>query len=109
MAPHAVDGWLLDVEQFDLELERGVGRDHAAGAAGAVTQVGRNRQGAFAADLHAGYAFVPAFNHLPTTERERKRLIAIPRAVELGAVRQPARVVDDHGLARNRFGSRTYL
>ena len=90
---------LLDVEQLDLEFERGIGRDDAARAARAVAEVRRDHQCAFAADLHAGNAFVPAFDHAAAAERERKRLAPVARAVELGAVEQPAGVVDDDRLA----------
>eukprot|EP01035_Chromulina_nebulosa_P011601 gene11601-15494_t len=42
----------LHAEQFDLKHQGGVGRDHATGATGAVTELRRNNQGALAADLH---------------------------------------------------------
>ena len=46
-------------------------------------------------DLHAGDAFVPALDDLdPGTELEIEWLLAIDAAVELGAVLEPARVVD---------------
>ena len=69
------------------------------GAAGAVAEVGRDDEGALAADFHAGHAFVPAFDHLALAEGERERLVAVARAVELGAVEQPAGVVDGYRLA----------
>src|SRR5687767_5458929 len=74
---------LLDLEEIDLEHQRRVGRDHAAGAAGAVTHRWRNREDSRAADLHACHAFIPSGNHLARAEREVERLIAVFRAVEL--------------------------
>ena len=43
---------------------------------------------------------------LPLPDLERERLAAVPRAVELGAVRQPAGVVDGHRLMRLRLRGR---
>ena len=40
-------------------------RDDPAGPAGAVPEVGGDRQLPFAADFHAGDPFVPSFNDLP--------------------------------------------
>ena len=57
-------GLTLHVKQFDVEDQRGVRRDDAAGAAGAVAEFGRNDEGAFAADLHGGDPFVPTADHL---------------------------------------------
>ena len=74
---------LLDLEQLDVEDQRGVRRNHAAGAARAVAQSRRNHERALAAHLHAGNAFVPALDHAARAERERERGVAIARAVEL--------------------------
>src|ERR1700728_2145030 len=81
-------------------------RDDAAGAARAIAQLGRNDQGALAADLHGGDAFVPAADHLADADLELKRLAAIERAVEflalLAILIEPAGVVHDAGLAGAR-------
>src|SRR6185312_6664873 len=52
----------VDLKQLDLEHQRGVRRNRAAGAALAVTQCRGNQQDAFAAHAHAGHAFVPALD-----------------------------------------------
>src|SRR4051794_17909953 len=75
-----------DAEQLDVEHERGVGRDHAACPAAAVAERRRNDERALAANLHAGDALVPAGDHLTGAEHEHERIVAIARAVELGAV-----------------------
>src|SRR4051794_37395540 len=89
---------LLNAKQFDVEDQRRVGRDRARRAARTVAEIGRDRQGALAADLHAGDALVPALDHLVRPEAERERLAAIDRAVEffaLGAVLvEPAGIMD---------------
>src|SRR5262245_10325265 len=74
---------LPDVQQFDLEKESGVWRDHASRAAAAVSQPRRNRQRPFAADFHAGHALVPPRDDLSAPEAKGERLVAIARAVEL--------------------------
>src|ERR1700733_11776598 len=76
----------LHVKQFDVEDQRRIRRDDAAGAARAIAKGGRNDQGALAADLHRGDAFVPAGNHLALSDRKFERLVAIDRAVELLAL-----------------------
>src|SRR2546428_3678615 len=96
---------LFHVEQLDLELERGIGRDDVAGAARAVAERRRHDEDAFAADLHASHAFVPTLDDLATAERERERLTTVLGAVEPGAVHQPAGVVDDSRLAGHRRGA----
>src|SRR5258706_14974669 len=92
----------LHVKQFDVEHQCRVGRNNAAGAAGAVAQRGRNDQGALAANFHAGDAFVPAGDHLALPDRKLERLIAVNRAVEflafLAALIKPAGVMHDTDL-----------
>ncbi|MCW3060610.1 MAG: hypothetical protein JWQ02_2431, partial [Capsulimonas sp.] len=51
---------LFDGDELDVEDEGGVGGDDAAGASGAVGEVAGDGELAFAADAHAGDAFVPA-------------------------------------------------
>src|SRR5579863_6436724 len=82
----------LHLEQFDLEEQRRVRRDHAAGAASAVTQRRRNDQRALAADFHRGDALIPTRNHLTLSDRKFERLVAVDRAVELlGRFRRASR------------------
>src|ERR1022692_2509921 len=94
---------LLQVDQLDLEQQRGVRRNDAAGPAGAIAEGRRDDQRALAADLHAGDAFVPPLDHLALPEREGKRAPAIVRAIELGALGavrpEPAGVVHHAGPA----------
>src|SRR5262249_25447634 len=77
---------LSNLQQFDVEDERGVGRDVAAGAAGAVGELRRDDQRARAADFHPGHALVPAGDDAAGAELEVERLAVIARAVELLAV-----------------------
>src|SRR5713101_3513954 len=85
---------LLYTQQLDIEDQRGIRRNHPAGAACAIAELGRDRQGALASHLHSGDALVPAGNDLVCPEGELTRLAAVDRAVELcplGAViEQPA-------------------
>src|SRR5262245_43817139 len=60
----------FDAQQFDLEDQRRVRRDHAADPARAVTEVGRDDEGALATDLHRGNAFVPARDDLASADRK---------------------------------------
>src|SRR5271157_1135820 len=93
---------LLDLEQFDLEQEGGVGGDDATCAAAAVPKIGGNQQLALAANLHAQDAFVPTLDHPTGADREIKRFATVHRAVELltlGSVfPEPTCVVHDAGL-----------
>src|SRR6185312_5640320 len=109
--PAAVAGALalFHAEQLDVELERGVRGNHAAGTARAVTQRGRNDQGAGAADFHARHAFVPAPNDHAGAQREHERIAAVPAGVELGALHavvvEPARVVDGDAVPLGGLGT----
>src|SRR5262249_33615528 len=73
----------VDLQQFDIENQRRVRRDDAAGAARAVAEFGRDHERALAADLHAGDTLVPALDDLAAAEREAEWLAAVERAVEL--------------------------
>src|SRR5262249_23678980 len=95
--------WSLDLEQFDLEDERRVGRDDAAGAAFAIAEVGWDDELAGAAFLHAGDAFVPALDDDPLADGELERNLAIAARIELFAVQKRADVVDDHDIAGPDF------
>src|SRR6266478_6049722 len=79
-------GLALHIQQFDVEHQRRVRRDHTASATGAVTQRGRNDQRALAADFHGGDAFVPARDHLALSDRKFERLITVDRRVEFLAL-----------------------
>ena len=97
-----------DAEQLDLEHQRRVRRDHAAGAARAVAELGRDRQHARAADLHALHAFVPAADHLAGAEVEARtgrrgpcsNRTCLPRWLAAVRVVQPAGVVHAHVAGR---------
>src|SRR5262245_16004303 len=118
-APHSASlhaGYRLsastfDAEQFDLEDQRRVRRDHPADPARAVAEIGRDDEGALAADLHRGNAFVPARDDLPSADRKLERLAAVERAVELLALGatliEPAGVMHHASLAspRGRAGA----
>src|SRR3982074_2075312 len=99
----------FQVEQFDVEDQRRVWRDDAARAARPVAELGRDDQGALAADLHGGDALVPTRDHPLLADGEFERLAAVEGAVELlalGAVLiEPAGVVHDANLAGLRRGA----
>src|SRR5262245_23449614 len=94
---------LLHAEKLDVEQQRSVRRDRAASAPGAIAHLRRNDEGALAADLHAGYAFIPALDDLAFAEAECEWLAAIDGRVELGALVailiEPAGVVHRQGIA----------
>src|SRR5476649_1247929 len=74
------------VQEFDIEHQGRVWRDHAAGAARAIAQRGRNDQRALAADLHGGDALVPAADHGALADWKLERLLAVDRRVEFLAL-----------------------
>src|SRR5262245_15826531 len=96
----------LHRQQLDVEHQRRIRRDHAAGTAGAVAERRRNDQRALAADLHGGDALVPALDDAALADWEVERLVAVDRRVEflalLAVLIEPAGVVHDAGLARLR-------
>src|SRR5437763_1687425 len=102
MARRTSSALALDLEQLDLEGQLRVGRDDAGRAARPVGQLGRDGQFADAADLHALHALVPALDDLAGAKREAERPAAILAAVELGAVLEPAGVMDLDGIALGR-------
>src|SRR5687767_5048468 len=67
-------GWpdpvLRDVEQFDVEHQRGIRRDDTAGAASAVGKFRRQDQAALPANLHTLDTLVPPADHLAGAEAE---------------------------------------
>src|SRR6266496_1083848 len=101
--------WLLHAEQLDIEHQRGVGRDRPAGAARAVAEIGRDDEGALAADFHPGDALIPALDDLPRAQAEGEGLAAVERAVEFGALRtvivQPSGVMHADLVALCRFSA----
>ena len=86
--------------QLDLEAQRRVRRNGAAGAALAIGELGRADELGLAADLHLLHAFGPALDD--AAEREHRRRVALVRAVELGAVGERAAVVDLDRVGRRR-------
>ncbi len=87
---------LLDRDQLDLEDQRRIRRDGAAGrAALAVGQLRGNRELIFRAFLHELNAFGPAGDD--AVQREGGGLAALVGAVEFRAVEQRALVVDFDG------------
>src|SRR5687768_1235679 len=100
-------GRLAQLDELDVEGEGSVRGDDAAGAAGTVAEIGRDDQGALAADAHPLHPLVPAADDHPRAEGELEGLVAVAAAVELLAVVQPAGVVH-HGVVaglRLRTGS----
>src|SRR6185437_8562837 len=107
---------LLYVEQFDVEDQRRVRRNHAARTARTVAKLRWNHERALAAHLHAGHALVPPLDHAAGAERKAERRAAIARTVELGAVRiglrrivEPTRVVHYNRMAWRGFGALAVL
>src|SRR4029453_8765741 len=103
---------LLHVEKLDVEDERRVGWNDPAGAPLPVGHVRRNNQRAFAADFHAGYAFVPTLDYLALAEKEAERDFAVERAIKfsamlvrLGIVIYPPRVMHNDRLAFDSLGT----
>src|SRR5438105_3573418 len=68
--------WLFHRQQFDVEHQRRIRRDRAAGAARTVAERGRNDQRALAADFHAGDALVPALDYAALADGKLERLVA---------------------------------
>src|SRR5262245_54964418 len=92
-------------EQLDLEDQRRARGDRAREAAVGVGELGRDRELAQAADLHAGDTLVPALDDLPGAELELEALTAVARAVELLTVGERADVVHGHRLSGARLGA----
>src|SRR4029078_12706788 len=103
---------LFHLAQFDVEHERRIGRNHAARAASAIAQVGRDDQRALPANLHARHALVPTLDHAAPTQREVERLAGVAGAVELapllvrfGRVIKPPGVMDNDNFPGRSFRS----
>src|SRR5439155_5220780 len=84
---------LVDLEQLDLKRQLGVRRNRIAGAPCVVPEFRRDDKLPLAADLHAGHAFVPAFDDPARAQGERERPAAILAAVEFRPVLEPTGVV----------------
>src|SRR5262249_13401718 len=83
----------------DVEHERGVRRNRAARAARTVAELRGNDERPLPADLHPRDALIPPLNHAARAEAERKRVVAVTRAVEFLAVPvRPVRVVQPAGV-----------
>src|SRR6266700_1391793 len=81
-----IESLALHVEQFDVEDQRGIRRDDAARAARAIAELGRDDEGALAADLHGGDALIPTADDLTLADGKLERLTAVERTVELLAL-----------------------
>jgi hypothetical protein len=79
--------FISNLQQFDLKVQIGIGRnDTIPRAFAAVGVVGRNVQHCLFAERHCHDAFVPALDDLPRANFERERYIPITTAVKLFAV-----------------------
>jgi len=95
---------LSEVDQFDLEDERGAGWDIRRHAALAVAQPIRDDQGALLALPHLEEGLVPTLDHLARADSKFERDPALVRAVKLRAVEEPAGIIGDDGRPRGRGG-----
>src|SRR5882762_1450223 len=90
---------LAHAEQFDVENQRCIGRNHPSSPARAVAERRGDDESALAADLHSGDALIPTANHAASPQGEVKRLPAIKAGIELLAgaaigILQPSGVMD---------------
>src|SRR5581483_6831642 len=88
--------------------QRCIRRNDSTAAASSVAQLRRDPKLPLAAHFHAGYAFVPTFNHLTSTQRKTEWLPAIDRAVELLAIGEPSGVMHLYSFSRLCCGSSAY-
>src|SRR3990172_3125890 len=93
--PRSVCLLAVDAQQLHLEDQSGAGRNDAGRPAVAIAQMRGDDEPALAAYLHGGHALVPALDDAAPAQREGEGLAAVHRAVELGAILEPAGVV--HG------------
>src|SRR5438552_462403 len=98
---------LRDLQQLDLEDERGPGLDPGRRAAVAVGEVGRADEPTLPADLHQLEALLPARDD--PVQLKRRGLAALDRAVEHRAVGQRAVIMDLDRIAGLRGRSRPRL
>ncbi len=76
----------VDAQQFDLEVQIGIGGDDPPGAAGAVAVVAGYAQHGLLPQGHPQHPLVPAAYDLPDPDRELERTAAIAARVEFFAV-----------------------
>src|SRR4029453_7378252 len=104
---------LLHGQQFDIEHQRRIRRNDAAGAACAIAEFRRNDQRALAPALHRAAPLTPPADNLPHADLEFERLVAVDRRVELLALLavlvEPSRIMHDAGLAGLRRGAGAFL
>src|SRR5687767_1988448 len=81
-----------DVDQLDLKEQRRAVRYRAA--AGAISELGGNRELPALADTHHRDAFLPAADQ--AAEREGRRLAPLDRGVEHLAIGETADIMDHH-------------
>src|SRR6478735_6058516 len=93
---------LLDVFQFDEEVQRRVRRDGGSGTLGSVAELGGDFEFDHAALADLLHAFSPAGDH--PVEGEGDRLAAVVGAVEDFFAVEPAVVVDFDRLRGLRLG-----
>src|SRR5438552_2841563 len=93
---------LLRSEQFHFKNQRRVGRNNGRMASWAVTEVRRDYQLPFAANLHRHQAFIPALDDSPQTDLKSEWLGPIDRTVNLAPVLKCAGVMNGNRLAKLR-------
>lgn len=81
-----------DTQEFNIEHQRGVGRDVVV-AAFAVGHVGGQQKDGLVTDVHLAEGYFPAGDHLMGAEGESEGLATFNGTVEYGAVQQFASVV----------------
>ena len=93
-------------DEFDQEVELGVGRNHRRSAAGTVAQFAGDQKFDHAAVAHQLHPFGPSWDH--TTEWKFDRFASLVRAVKNLAVVEPAVVVHFHGVGGFGAGTRAF-
>ena len=80
-------------QQLNLKYQVGVGFDMRADLAFAISEMCRDLEFAFAADLHADQALVPAFDDAAGADDALEGFAFAVGGIEFGAVFEPAGVV----------------
>src|SRR3569833_660768 len=97
---------LANVQQFHIEYQGRVRRDHAACAARSVGKIRGNDQGPLATDFHAHHALVPSLDDAACAEGKLERHAAITGAVEfLSFMVGRGRVVKPTGIVHRNIHS----
>ena len=89
-----VESCSVDTHELNLEDKGGVGRDDVASTTLTIGVVGRAGKLGLLSNLELHDALIPAANNLLNTDLELERLTTVSAAIELGAVKQGANVVD---------------